>query len=545
MTGDPAPPARGARWLRSPVSVALGIALISLAVTGVVSSAAWHLDHSNEHRLLEVQTKQAAALVGAAVTGIEAPLQDSLDIAAATHGRASKFRQYIASSVGPAPRIFVSASLWKAGTASPTLITTVGARPAAATSAATIRMVGRAVHSKTFLVTNLSSAGGTRIGFALADPANPGYVVYAERTVPANRRVPVESDSAFSELDYATYLGPTESAAALATTDVAPNRLPLSGSTVRVAIPFGDTVITLVTSARGHLAGTLAAQLWWILLIGGLLLSAVSTTVGGALARGRRQAELAAETNTALYERLDALYGEQRTISETLQHALLPQTNPVVPELEIASRYVAGAQGVEVGGDWYSLVAIDDRHFAFVVGDVSGRGVPAAAIMARIRFTLRAYLVEGHAPERALQMSARQLDITVDGHMATVIVGVGDLAARQVTVANAGHPLPLLVTPGGASFLPMPVGRPLGVGGGTYVSTTFTMPAGSTLLAFTDGLVERRDEDLDLGMARLAAAAGGPPRPLDTLLVELLATMTQDGSDDDIAMLAFRWRDPA
>ena len=147
------------------------------------------------------------------------------------------------------------------------------------------------------------------------------------------------------------------------------------------------------------------------------------------------------------------------------------------------------------------------RTFAFVVGDVSGSGMDAVAEMARARFTLRAYLFDGDGPATALEKCARQFDVTTDGHIVTVLVGVGNRRTGEVTVANAGHPLPLLVADPEASFVPMTVGLPLGAGLGTYESSTFTMPVGATLIAYTDGLVERRDENIDAGMRRLLETA--------------------------------------
>ena len=165
----------------------------------------------------------------------------------------------------------------------------------------------------------------------------------------------------------------------------------------------------------------------------------MAAQLGGAPAGGRAERR----GHRGLYEQLGGLYGEQRTIAETLQQALLPRTNPSIPNLEIATRYVAGTVGVDIGGDWYSTLPIDDAHFAFVIGDVSGRGIDAASIMARLRFTIRAYLLEGHAPDTVLEMCSHQLDIEYDGHFATVLVGVGDLETRRVVLANAGHPRPI------------------------------------------------------------------------------------------------------
>ncbi len=198
--------------------------------------------------------------------------------------------------------------------------------------------------------------------------------------------------------------------------------------------------------------------------------------------------------------------------------------------------------GVDVGGDWYSVVRIDDSQVAFVVGDVSGRGVSAAALMARLRFTIRAYLLEGHGPDVVLQMCANHIDIVEDDHFATVLVGLVDLPTRRVTLANAGHPEPLVVSEGKAVYASTEVGPPLGTSPARYPTTSFTMQRGSLLLAYTDGIVERRDEHLDVGLARLAAAVTVlDTRNLDAGLDEVLRRMVPTASEDDIALLALGW----
>ena len=399
----------------------------------------------------------------------------------------------------------------------------------------------KALRSTTFVAANVSRGGQQRIGYAEADPTNPAFVVYAERSIPPNRQVSVESDSAFANLNYATYLGPVVSASTLATTDVPLSRLPISGRTVRESIRLGDTVITLIAAPRVHLGGALGFNLPWIFLVVGALLTIATAIVASRLVKRGRTAATDARTIAGLYQELDRQYRKQRTVAETLQRALLPTSNPTFAELDSASRYVAGAAGVDIGGDWYSVIAIDDRHFAFVVGDVSGRGVSAAAIMARLRYTMRAYLLEGYAPDVVLQMCAKQIDIESDGHFATALAGVGNLGTRELCIANAGHLPPLLISEAGAQYVATEIGMPLGIGFDGYVATKILMPPASTLVCFTDGLVERRGEDIDVGLARLARTATTPARTVERLLDDLLAEHTSEESEDDIALLAFRW----
>ncbi len=295
--------------------------------------------------------------------------------------------------------------------------------------------------------------------------------------------------------------------------------------------------------AKGPLGGSLGGDLPWIFLVGGILLTLTAALVAEQLVTRRKAAEQDARTITGLDEQMDALYGEQRTIAETLQRALLPQSNPAIPNLEIATRYVAGMGGVDIGGDWYSIVLLDDRHFAFVVGDVSGRGIDAATVMARLRFTIRAYLLEGHLPNAALQMCSRQLDVETDGHFATILVGIGDVETREITLANAGHLKPLVVSGATAEFVDCDTGLPLGMSEAANGSSTILMPPGSTLLAFTDGLVERRGKG-----STTACSVWPTPRPSRAIAATsccrcALRHRAAD-STDDVAILAFRWTEP-
>jgi serine phosphatase RsbU (regulator of sigma subunit) len=162
--------------------------------------------------------------------------------------------------------------------------------------------------------------------------------------------------------------------------------------------------------------------------------------------------------------------------------------------------------------------------------------------MARLQFYIDAYLLEGRAPGVVLEMCSRRLDVTADGHFSTALVGTGDLATRSITVANAGHPNPLIVDGTSSQFVTTTIGPPLGVGHEPYVETTFTLPRDPTLLAFTDGLTERRGEYLDVGLTRLTTSASAPFASLEDLLDRVVREMGDIQARDDVAALAFRWR---
>jgi serine phosphatase RsbU (regulator of sigma subunit) len=161
--------------------------------------------------------------------------------------------------------------------------------------------------------------------------------------------------------------------------------------------------------------------------------------------------------------------------------------------------------------------------------------------MARRRFTTRAYLLEGHPPDTVLQMCSRQLDINDDGHFATVLIGLADRNTRDVALANAGHPAPLTIVGSHTDYAATTVGPPLGTVTARYEPTTFVMAPGWVLLAFTDGLIERRDQTLDARPDRLRDVATTPAENLEALLTDLLRAMTDNRGEDDTAMLAFTW----
>jgi serine phosphatase RsbU (regulator of sigma subunit) len=531
----------GGRALLSPIQMALLVGGIGLVVTLLASWTAWTLNRHNEHRLLEVQTRQAGAVLGSTILDISGPLATALQIATATGGDGTQFDRFMSGYTGSG-RLFVSASLWEVSGSTLRPLTSLGSAPELLPLSSTARgFMALSLRSKTFVVTDIRHGGLQRIGYAIGNPADPTFAVYAERAIPANRRAPVESDSAFADLNYATYLGPTTRPSDLTTTDLPDDQLPLAGDTASEVIPLGNVSLTLVAGPRGQLGGAFGAELPWIFLVVGVLLTLATAAVTEQLVRRGRLAEQDAQTIAGLYDQLDGLYGAQRSIAETLQQALLPQSNPEIANLEIASRYVAGADGVDIGGDWYSLIPVNEQRFAFAVGDVSGRGISAAAIMARLRFTARAYLVEGHPPDVVLAMCARQIDLGSDGHFATVLVGVADLESREITLANAGHMSPLIVSGTSAAYVATTAGVPLGVAAGTYETTTVRLAPGSAFIVFTDGLVERRGESIEVGLDRLARAVTVPRPTLDELLTAVVSEMAHDGAEDDIAVLAFQW----
>lgn len=391
------------------------------------------------------------------------------------------------------------------------------------------------------IVRRVRTGGQTRIVYTQADPTT-GLVVYAERAIPANRRAPVDVDSAYSGLDYAIYIGTDTRTSAMTTTNLDPATLPMEeGTSHRTTVPFGDRALLLVTQARQHLGSPLSRSLPLILLLSGMALTLVAAVVAWRLSRARAVAEADTATIRELYDRVDGLFVDQRELFVGLQRALLPRADPGIPHLEVDAEYVAGAVGIDIGGDWYSVVSIDEEHYAFVVGDVSGRGVEAVAEMARARFTLRAYLMDGRSPAAALERCSHQFDITIDGHIVTALVGIGNHRTGHVTVANAGHLPPLLIDAAQTTVVTTDVGPPLGLGTTTYRESTFTLPPSGTLICYTDGLIERRAEAIDTGLGRLIDTVTDlMPCSTRHLIDRTIAALRDDAAPDDTAMLVLR-----
>ena len=525
-----------------PSGVIVAVFLLGVLITAAVSWSSWVLNNHNENRLLSLESKQAADVLAAALPNTATPLTSALEIASVTNGSVAKFTSYMSPYV-TTPAVttptgeFSSASLWRLNGTSVEEVAELGAPSTFATASESTDAVRLALRTSKLTVNELHSGQRALLEYAMALPGKP-YAVLAEHPIPADRRAEVAKNSAFSQLNYAIFIGPTTVPANVLATSF--SSLPPSGRTDVQTVPWGDSSLTLETTARGHLGGNLPAQLPWIFAVLGLIFSIAAAWITERLVRGRRAAERDSTRIRELYGELAALFRQQRTTSETLQRALLPRTSPQIPGMEFAVKYEPGAKGLEIGGDWYSIVAIDDEHFVFVIGDVSGHGLSAATVMAELRFTICAYALEGNSPATILEKCSKQLDVT-EGHFATVLIGSVDVARHEITLANAGHLNPLLLTGTETSFVETALGVPLGVSGERYRSVTISVPPRSSLIAFTDGLIERRGENLDVGLARLAAAADDGTLPLENLITKVSSELAYDASDDDVAMLGLRW----
>ena len=234
---------------------------------------------------------------------------------------------------------------------------------------------------------------------------------------------------------------------------------------------------------------------------------------------------------------------EQRRVAEAVQRALLPQELLPTPGVEAAARYLPAAQAARLGGDWYDLFPLGDGRIGIAIGDVVGRGLPAATLMAQLRTTLRAYALEGQGPAQVMQRVDAILGYLGGTTMTTAAYLALDPGAHALTMASAGHPPPLVVTPDGrASYLAVAGGVALGVARGTqYRDETFQLLPGSTLLLYTDGVVEQRGEPLETGLERLRLIAEREHASLDALCDAVIEELVADtAAADDVALIAAR-----
>ncbi|MGY3203804.1 SpoIIE family protein phosphatase [Streptomyces sp. TE5632] len=255
-------------------------------------------------------------------------------------------------------------------------------------------------------------------------------------------------------------------------------------------------------------------------------------------------------THSALGIDKAVLYGREAYIADELQRTMLPENLPRCTGVRLASRYLPAAETARVGGDWYDAIPLPGSRVALVVGDVMGHSMTSAAIMGQLRTTAQTLAGLDLPPQEVLHHLDEQAQRLGADRMATCLYAVYDPVAHRITIANAGHPPPILLPLGGrAEVLRVPAGAPIGVGGVDFEAVELEAPAGATLLLYTDGLVESRLRDVWTGIDqlrdKLAATAQltGPdhPPPLEALCDEVLDMLGPGDRDDDIALLAARF----
>ena len=233
----------------------------------------------------------------------------------------------------------------------------------------------------------------------------------------------------------------------------------------------------------------------------------------------------------------------ERAAAALLERSLLPARLPKRPGLEFAARYVT-AEDRAVGGDWYDAFTLPSGVLWVVIGDVAGHGLPAAVIMGRVRSAVRSYALEDHPVDEVLRLVDRKVRHFEVGHMVTVSLATSAPPYDSIQVVSAGHPPPILAVAGRpATLVEVDVLPPLGVGSGRRAAPTeVPLSLGSVLVLYTDGLIERRGEDLNTGLARLCAVVSAD-HPESVCRAVMHAMVGSYRTEDDVAMLALRRTD--
>ncbi len=541
-------PSRGRAAKARRVGVAtIAAFLLVLAATGVAAWGTHRVVRDQGSRLLKERAAELGLVFTQAVSTITTSMSSFLGVLHATGASPSAFSRAAAPEQAKSPPtsrltmalvrrgadghfqvVTVSGPLLKAGEQ------LTGVRAAALTKA---RVSKVAVPISTLVI---GSGANRALGFALKASAIPGVfgeVLLYRETALGPLSAPRQADTApFHELKVVLYASPqVDPKQLLVTTSESPTTLP-TGGTRYIKQPAGGSTWLLGVRPKGSLVGGVAANAWWIVMIGG---------IGAAL--------LVAGMVEFTIRRRDAalsLYAVEHQQAETLQRSLLPSL-PQLADLELAARYEAGGVGQRVGGDWFDAFPLTSGGVGFVIGDVIGHDLEAAAAMSQVRAALRAFAYEGDEPAVVISRLDRLIVTFELTQLVSVIYGVldpvSDNGTRVVRFANAGHLPPLLQAPdgtvtslsGGASVV---IGAPYVEARG---QAELLLQPGSTMLLFTDGLLEAPELSLTDTIPELerTVAAHPPEAGCDAMCDRVLASRPRQPQRDDIALLAIRLRD--
>jgi len=275
-------------------------------------------------------------------------------------------------------------------------------------------------------------------------------------------------------------------------------------------------------------------------VVGGLLLSFAAEQDFDYEERAYLAA-FAAQVTQALRRAL--AYQVEQTTSERLQRSLMPQSLPDLSELSLGAQYRPGGFGVDVGGDWYDVVELPDGSVGVALGDVMGKGVPAAIVMGQVRAAMRAYALLDPSPGLVMERLDKLIaSFAVPEQIVTVAYGLIDRDRREMTLSIAGHPPPLVVPPTGEPWLLDTVtGPPLGLGAGPWPETRIDLLTRLTVLFYSDGLVETRSMHFFDGMDRLCrrvAEMESRRRNPREMCARLAAVLPAADAIDDVTLLA-------
>lgn len=529
----PTPRGRGGRLPIRRASIVA--ALVALGLTGLATWGTYSVVNDQENRLLKERVSEVNLVLTASINGIPAGLQALGGILKATDGSVKAFDQAAAeaAAASPTPQTFA----WlKPAAGGYQVLAASGTQLSVGQVITDARVATFDATMKTKLLVATPVIGAQRLlGFALGPPAAPaGTVLYRQSALGPVQPPRAASTAPFSELEVVIY-GSTHQDLnqVLASTST---HLPLTGDIRAAPLPVGATKWLTVVKAKRPLVGSFATDGYWLALVVGLV---------GSLLVG-----LIVETSGRRRDAALALYATEHHVAETLQRSLLPQL-PTMPGLELAARYLPSGTGQQVGGDWFDVFPVAGGRVGLAVGDVIGHDTAAASAMAQIRAALRAFALEGDTPSGVINRLDRFVDAFRLTQLVTVLYGLldppGPDGSRLLTYTNAGHLAPLLRRPdgsmeslsGGGSVV---IGAPVAADHGQAEQV---IVAGSTLVLFTDGLVEAPGRSLDDALRELSIAiANTADSGAEAICEQVVATMPAGTRRDDVAVLAVRFADP-
>ncbi len=535
-------PAARRSWGRLSLATLVAV-ILTLGAAGAGAWATHSIVRDQERRLLTERASEVGLLFTSAVGSITSSLTATRGVLQATDGSPGVFARAVRADVdtGKASRTTI-ALLSPVGGGSYRVVTAVGpmltvGQIITGARAATFDRTRKTPRKTPLIVSTpvLGSGADRSIGFALNASAAVGGigndVLYRESSLGKLSAGRQAGSAPFHEVSVVLYANRSRAPSELIISTTG-GTLPAKGSHYTPE-PIGASTWLLGVRAKSSLVGGVAANAWWIVLLAGVAAALLLAALIEFAVR-RRDAAV-------------ALYVAEHQQAETLQRSLLPSL-PQLPDLELAARYQAGGAGQQVGGDWFDAFALTSGGVGFAIGDVIGHDLEAAAAMSQVRAALRAYAYEGDEPAQVLSRLDRLVLTFELTQLVSVVYGVlsplGPDGSRTLRLANAGHLPPLLQDPSGAvSQLTEGASVVIGVPFEERRSQTEQRLApGSTLLLFTDGLLEGPDLSLSETIPQLAriVASHSPEAGCEALCDQVLASRPNLTTRDDIALLALR-----
>jgi serine phosphatase RsbU (regulator of sigma subunit) len=505
------------------------VLVLSLIVVGLAAWATRTVVHDQDSRLLNERANEVALVFNANINAIPTSMITLGNLA--REGGTALFDRQASQLVKAGPG-HLTFALLRPATGGYVVVTAVGSELSVGqlVTGVAASVVATARAAPKMVTTPVLGTGRTRsVGFALAGPA--GTVVYRVSALGPLSAPRQAGTAPFHELRVALYASarPHPAQVVVATT----KHLPLRGSVRYVPINAGASHWLLAASSTEPLVGSVAAAVPWFVLAVGII---GSILIGLVLEQVIRRRDAAVN-----------MYQSERQLAETLQQKLLPPL-PALDGLDVATRYIAASEGQAVGGDWFDVFDLHDGRAAIVIGDVIGHDIEAAAAMSQVRAALRAYAWDGDDPAAVIERLARMVDAFKIAGLVTVVYGVlghpdGD-GARLFRWANAGHLPPLLRMLGG-DVLELLDGSSRVIGAppdGPRTQGEYLLPRGSTLVLYTDGLVELPGIALTESMeqVRRMLERQDPDAPAETVCESILRSQPTTTSRDDIAIVVVR-----